>query len=236
MSGSRAMQSPKVPCRPGTRALAARHHLVPGAGAGARGGRPPAAADAERVRSARAWLSAIAARKFRRQQRRRRRRSRDRCSHWRLITCGGVARRPAPWSSIAAPSSASSVTSWPAFSLSFEAAPPGGEFVGPGLDGIDIAAGLLGGVKVPVQRSLPCKTHRRALPVAVAFAPPQQRRGDHVVAVAKEVGPHLDRLADDAFDRETAAVDQRIDVFNVKRPADRGALNGLGCLIHGDAK
>ena len=61
------------------------------------------------------------------------------------------------------------------------------------------------GVKVAVQRSLPACRIGDALPVAVLLAAPDQRRGDHLVAVAIDVGPHLDRLADDPLDGKSAA-------------------------------
>jgi hypothetical protein len=58
--------------------------------------------------------------------------------------------------------------------LELEAVPPGREFVGPGLDRIDVAAG---GVRH--ERSAPTVVavmgHRRAMPFAVALAAPDQR-------------------------------------------------------------
>ena len=76
--------------------------------------------------------------------------------------------------------------------LQLESVPPGGEFVGPGLDGIDIAAGL-----VRDERSAPAVVavmgHRRAAPFAVLLAAPDQRSGHHIMAVAIDIRPDLDR-------------------------------------------
>ena len=116
--------------------------------------------------------------------------------------------------------------------LQFEAVPPGGEFIGPGLDGIDIAAGSIGH-----ERTAPAivavKGHRRAAPFAVVLTTPHQRGGDDVVAVAIDIRPHLDALADDTLHREAAAIDLRKDVFDMES-ATR-ALDSLSCLVHGDA-
>ena len=53
------------------------------------------------------------------------------------------------------------------------------------------------------------------------------------MAVAIDVGPHLDALADDALHREAAAVDQRENIFDMESAT--GALDSLSCLVHGDA-
>jgi hypothetical protein len=53
--------------------------------------------------------------------------------------------------------------------------------------------------------------------------------------VAINIGPDLDTLSDDALHRKAAAVDQRINVFNMENAADRGALDSLSCFVHGDA-
>ena len=78
--------------------------------------------------------------------------------------------------------------------LQFKAMPPGGEFVGPGLDGIDIASGL-----VRHERAAPAVVavmdHRRAAPFAVLLATPDQCAGNHVMAVAIDIRPDLDALA-----------------------------------------
>ena len=112
--------------------------------------------------------------------------------------------------------------------------PPGREFVGPGLDRIDIASGL-----VRHERSAPAVVavmgHRRAAPFAVLLAAPDQRRGDHIMAVAIDVGPDLDALADDPLHGKAAAVDQRINIFDMESAAGRGALDSLSCFVHGDA-
>ena len=76
---------------------------------------------------------------------------------------------------------------------------PGGELVGPGLDGVDIAARLVRheGARPAV---VAVHGHRLAPPLPVDLAAPDQRRGDHLVSVAVDIGPHLDGLADDPFD------------------------------------
>ena len=55
------------------------------------------------------------------------------------------------------------------------------------------------------------------------------------MAVAIDVRPYLDALADDALHREAAAVDQRINVFDMESTAGCGALDSLSCFVHGDA-
>ncbi len=94
----------------------------------------------------------------------------------------------------------------------------------------------LAGHELAVPAVIDVVLHRHALPIAIDFAPPQQRCGDDVVAVAIDVGLNLDPLADDPFDRKAAAIDQRLDGFDMKRPAQCRADHGLGCFIHGDAK
>ena len=113
--------------------------------------------------------------------------------------------------------------------LQLEAVPPGGEFVGPGLDGIDIAAGLVGH-----ERAAPAVVavmgHRRAAPFAVLLAPPDQRRGNHIMAIAIDIRPDLDALADNALHGKAAAVDQRKNIFDMESaPARRSRQFELFC-------
>src|SRR6185437_11467192 len=77
--------------------------------------------------------------------------------------------------------------------------------------------------------------HAGALPVAVPFATPDQRRSHDVVAVAVDIRPHLHRLSDNPLDGKAAAVDQRIDLFDMECAAGSGARDGLSCSVHGDA-
>src|SRR5664279_1647148 len=118
--------------------------------------------------------------------------------------------------------------------LQLESVPPGCEFIGPGLDGIDIASGL-----VRDERSAPAVIavmgHRLAAPFAVLFAAPDQRSVHNIMSVAVYISPDLDALAGDALHRKAAAVDQRINVFNMKSAAGCGALDSLSCFVHGDA-
>ena len=77
--------------------------------------------------------------------------------------------------------------------------------------------------------------HRLAAPFAVAFAAPDQRRVHDIMPVAIDIRPNLDALSDDALHRKAAAVDQRIDIFDMEGAAGCGALDSLGCFVHGDA-
>ena len=112
--------------------------------------------------------------------------------------------------------------------LQLETVPPGGEFIGPGLDRIDIAAGAIGH-----ERAAPAVVavmgHRRAAPFAVLLATPDQRRGNDIVAVAIDIRPHFDALADDALHRKAAAVDQRINVLDMESAAARSRQFELFC-------
>src|SRR6266404_4800087 len=120
------------------------------------------------------------------------------------------------------------------FLLELESVPPGGEFVGPGLDRIDVAPGL-----VRDEQSAPAVVavmgHRRAAPFPIALATPDQRRAHHIVPVAIDIRPDFDALSNDTLHRKAAAFDARINIFNMKSAADRGALDSLSCFVHGDA-
>ena len=77
--------------------------------------------------------------------------------------------------------------------------------------------------------------HGRTLPLAVLFATPDQRHGNYIMAVTIDVRPHFDRLADDTLHGKAAAIDQRVDIFDMECAAGSGARDGLSCSIHGDA-
>ena len=115
--------------------------------------------------------------------------------------------------------------------LQLNSVPPGCEFVGPGLDGIDIAPGP-SGTNEPCQRSLLCSAigSRRH---SGRLAAPDQRRGDDIVPVAADVSPNFDPLAGYPLHRIAAAVDQRINVLDMESTG--GALDSLSCFVHGDA-
>ena len=71
---------------------------------------------------------------------------------------------------------------------------PGGELVGPGFDREQVAAGLgrgeAGRASGRCRRSrIGSRCHSR-----LGFLPPQQLGGELVVALAQQIGPHLDRL------------------------------------------
>src|SRR5580692_6502814 len=77
--------------------------------------------------------------------------------------------------------------------------------------------------------------HRLAAPFAVLFAAPDQRGVYDIMSVAVDIRPDLDALPGDAFHSKAAAVDQRINIFNMKSAAGCGALDSLSCFVHGDA-
>src|SRR5262249_23435701 len=64
------------------------------------------------------------------------------------------------------------------------------------------------------------------------FAPPQQFGREHDMAVAEDIGPDLDLLADDALDWKTAAIDDGVNVFDVDAMLGKvtdGPDAGVGC-------
>src|SRR5229473_3259161 len=120
------------------------------------------------------------------------------------------------------------------FLFELKSVPPGRKFIGPCLDRIDIASGC-----VRDERTAPAVIaavdHRLATPLPILFAAPDQRRGRHIMAVAIDVCPDFDTLPDDTLHSKAAAVDQRIDVFNMEGAAGCSALDSLSCFVHGDA-
>lgn len=101
---------------------------------------------------------------------------------------------------------------------------PSAEIVGPGFDGIDVAAGLgrreAGGPAVILLCS-----HGNARPFVGGFQPPQKLGGEHGMAIANNIDPYLHGLAGDPLDRKTAGVDDGVNVFDVdaatRQVADR---------------
>ena len=55
------------------------------------------------------------------------------------------------------------------------------------------------------------------------------------MAVAIDIGPDFDALADDALHRKAAAVDGGIDVLDMESAAGRRGLDNLSGFVHGDA-
>jgi hypothetical protein len=55
------------------------------------------------------------------------------------------------------------------------------------------------------------------------------------MAVTIDIRPDFDALSNDPLHRKAAAIDQRINVFNMESAAGRGARDSLSCFIHGDA-
>ena len=209
---------PNVPCWPGDRALAARHHLVPGAVARPR----PVDHERKQLRARQVgplWLSAMRGLQFVRQAAARLSRSADRSRSCRRMTRRGrsaglrLGQQRRAFERIEGDVGAGLL-------LQLETVSPGREFVGPGLDGIVIAARL-----VRHEASAPAVVavlrHRRAAPFAVVLAPPDQRGGDDIMAVAVDVGPHFDAFAGDPLDGIAAAVDQRIDVLDMESASRR---------------
>lgn len=76
-------------------------------------------------------------------------------------------------------------------------------------------------------------THWLGAPLAVKVAPPKQRGSYDVVAIAENVGPHLDPFADNALYGKASAVDDREDVLNVKNAACYDVLSHSFRFIHG---
>ena len=79
------------------------------------------------------------------------------------------------------------------------------------------------------------KEYSPPVPVMVALETPEQRRVHDIVPVAIDVGPNLDALSDNALDGKAAAIDQRINIFDMESAANSGALDSLSCFVHGDA-
>ena len=66
------------------------------------------------------------------------------------------------------------------------------------------------------------------------------KRGDlaaihDVIAVAIDIRPNFDALSNDTPYRKTATLEERMNIFNMKGAAVRGALDSLSCFVHGDA-
>ena len=107
------------------------------------------------------------------------------------------------------------------FALDHEAPAPGGKLVSPGFDRVDMPAEL-GGREARRPAVIAEEAHGHALPGALAFAAPDELGSQHIMAVTQNVGPDIDRLADDAFDGETPTVDPGIDVLDVEAAFDGG--------------
>ena len=53
--------------------------------------------------------------------------------------------------------------------------------------------------------------------------------------VAIDIRPDFDAFADDTLHGKAAAVDQRVNIFDMESAAYCGALDSLSCFVHGDA-
>ena len=119
----------------------------------------------------------------------------------------GLLRRPALWSAARALERIEADVG-AGLLLELEPVPPGCEFVGPGFDGIHIAAGL--GRARTSRPSGRCRAGSSARAAIRGRArAPDQCGGNDIMAVAVDVSPDLDALADDALHRVAPAVDQR---------------------------
>ena len=120
------------------------------------------------------------------------------------------------------------------FLLQLKPVTPGREFVGPGLDGVDITSRHLRDERA-APAVIDVQGHRDTMPFPIGLQPPDQRAGDLVMAVAVDIRPHFDAFADHALHGEAAAVDQRVNVFNMESAAGCSALDSLSGFVHGDA-
>jgi hypothetical protein len=77
--------------------------------------------------------------------------------------------------------------------------------------------------------------HRFAAPFPVLLTAPDHGRCHDFMSVAIDIGPNLDALSDNPLHGKAAAVDQRINVFDMESAAGRSALDSLSCFVHGDA-
>src|SRR5262249_10416925 len=74
----------------------------------------------------------------------------------------------------------------------------------------------------PLVRAGSALRHRCLAPRLLSIAVPiAQQSGDHIVTVGEDVGVHLDRFADGAFDCESTAVDGGSDSLNDDAPGQR---------------
>ena len=74
----------------------------------------------------------------------------------------------------------------------------------------------LGRRETPVPAVVAVEGHRLAVPVRRGLHAPDDRRGQDVVPLAKNIRPDINGFAGNAFDRVTTAIDTGIDVFNAK--------------------
>src|SRR6185436_5051328 len=97
---------------------------------------------------------------------------------------------------------------------------PSPVLVGPGLDRKQVTAGRWRRESA-VPAIIAVERHRLAAPIGLGFSPPQQLRGELVVALTQQIRPHLDGLSGNALDRVAAAVDAWIDVLDQKPRSGR---------------
>src|SRR5262249_31207380 len=89
-------------------------------------------------------------------------------------------------------------------------------------DGIEVASnpGRCEGRRPAV---VVARLHRDTNPALGAFGAPKQIRGENDVPVSEDISPDFDRLIDDALDRETAAIDQGINVLDIDTATGKDA-------------
>src|SRR5262245_28429216 len=102
----------------------------------------------------------------------------------------------------------------PGVALGQKITAPGRECVGPSLDGVDVTTDL-GRREARRPAIVLLQRHGNAEPFVGAFAPPEQLGGEHGISIANDIGPDVYLLADHALDRETACIDDWINVLDV---------------------
>ena len=75
--------------------------------------------------------------------------------------------------------------------------------------------------------------HQLPVPFVIARMAPNQGRSDDIVPVTVDIRPNFDALADDPFNRKTAAVNPWINIPDMESAT--GTLDSLRCFVHGDA-
>ena len=208
------MQSSKVPCRPGTLALAPRNHLVPGACACDR------SVDDERKDKAACEIVLLAFGCG----------SAQRVSDQRVLIAAGVfLTRLLDRAHISRPRRLQARQQFAALlriqsdvvtgrTLGQKLTPPCGIDIGPGLDGVDVTAGF-GRGEACAPTIVVAKLQGNATPLDFTFRAPQQLGREHRVAVPEDVSPNLYAFPGDPFDRKTAGIDRRIDILDVNATA-----------------
>src|SRR5262249_23038191 len=117
-----------------------------------------------------------------------------------------------------------------------DVAPPGGEDIRPGFDRVDVAR-VSSEPEATGPAVIVAVHHRGPVPLRLVDRAMEERGADDVVAVAEDIGPDFEQIADDALDRIAAAVDLRVDGFDddaiARRPCGMLLNAGRGLLSSG---